>query len=169
MLKFLSGFDRVIARLCDVVVVVSSAMVVGLVFFLVVVRYILEMSIVGLDELALMSAIWLYMIGAIVASRRAEHLVVDFLPQRLKSPRLRWLHQKAVALLMIGASVFFISLAWDMMAFGIKRPQETPGLGLPELISLSAVALASIACFAYALRDLVTGRTCHNPTEPGGS
>lgn len=166
MTQFFNTLDRIVARLCDLVLLVASALVVGLVFFMVIARYVLEMSIVGIDEIALMSAIWLYMVGAMVASRRAEHLVVDFLPQRLSSPLLLKLHQRAVALLMIGASAFFIHLAWDMMEFGIKRPQETPGLGLPELISLSAVALASVVCFAYAVRDLVTGRACHNPKEP---
>ncbi|WP_264214396.1 TRAP transporter small permease [Leisingera thetidis] len=166
MTQFFSILDRTVARLSDIFVLITSAMVVGLVFFLVIARYVLEMSIVGIDEIALVAAIWLYMVGAIVASRRAEHLVVDFLPQRLASPRLLKLHQRVVALIMTGATIFFISLAWDMMGFAIKRPQETPGLGIPELIALSAVALASVVCFAYAIRDLVTGKACHNPKEP---
>ncbi|WP_424988106.1 TRAP transporter small permease [Microbulbifer sp. S227A] len=165
MTRFFNALDGFVARLCDLIVLVSSALVVGLVFFMVVARYVLELSIVGIDEIALISAIWLYMVGAMVASRRAEHLVVDFLPQRLTSPVLLKLHQRAVAILMIAASGFFIYLAWDMMGFAIKRPQETPGLGLPELIPLSAVALASVVCLAYAVRDLVTGRACHNSKE----
>lgn len=167
MFRFFSALDTIIARICDIVVVVASAMVVGLIFFLVIARYVLEWSIVGPDEIALVSAIWLYMMGAVVASRRAEHLVVDFLPQRLTSPLLLKLHQRAVAVIMIGATAFFVYLGWEMIAFGLRRPQETPGLGLPEIIPLSAVMLASIICFGYAVRDLVTGKACHNPIESG--
>lgn len=167
MLSFFSSIDRTIARVLNFVVIIASAMVAGLVFFMVIARYLLEWSIVGADELALVSAMWLYMVGAIIASRRAEHLVVDFLPQQLTSPVLLRLHQRVVALIMVATTVFFIYLAWRMMGFAIKRPQSTPGLGLSELIPLSAVALASIGCFAYALRDLITGKACHNPKETG--
>jgi len=134
---------------------------------MVIARYLLEWSLVGADEIVLFSAMWLYMTGAIIASRRAEHLVVDFLPQLLKSPVLLRLHQRVIALIMVGTTMFFMYLAWRMMSFAIKLPQTTPGLNLPELIPLSAVAIASIFCFAYAMRDLVTGRACHKPKEEG--
>jgi TRAP-type C4-dicarboxylate transport system permease small subunit len=167
MLSFFSSVDRVMARLLNLIAIIASVVVAGLVFFMVVARYALEWSIVGVDELALISAMWLYMVGGIIASRRAEHLVVDFLPQQLTSPFLLRLHQRVVALIMVATTVFFIYLAWRMMGFAIKRPQTTPGLGLPELIPLSSLALASIGCFAYAMRDLITGRACHNPKEEG--
>ncbi len=167
MLSFFSSIDNVMARLLNLIAIIASIVVTGLVFFMVIARYALEWSIVGVDELALISAMWLYMVGGIIASRRAEHLVVDFLPQQLTSPALLRLHQRVVALIMVGTTLFFIYLAWRMMGFAIKRPQTTPGLGLPELIPLSAVALASIGCFAYAMRDLITGRACHNPKEEG--
>jgi len=167
MLNIFSSIDRLMARLLNFIAIIASAVVTGLVFFMVIARYGLEWSIVGVDELALFSAMWLYMIGGVIASRRAEHLVVDFLPQQITSPVLLRLHQRVVALIMVATTLFFIYLAWRMMSFAIKRPQTTPGLGLPELIPLSAVALASIGCFAYAMRDLITGRACHNPKEEG--
>jgi TRAP-type C4-dicarboxylate transport system permease small subunit len=167
MLSFFSSVDRVMARLLNLIVILASLFMTVLVFFMVIARYALEWSIVGADELALIGAMWLYMVGGIIASRRAEHLVVDFLPQQLTSPVLLRLHQRVIALIMVATTLFFMYLAWRMMSFAIKRPQTTPGLGLPELIPLSAVALASIGCFCYAMRDLITGRTCHNPKEEG--
>lgn len=167
MLNFLSALDRSVACVFNFIVIVASALVAGLVFFMVVARYVLEWSVVGVDELALFSAMWLYMVGALIASRRAEHLVVDFLPQQIKSPRLLRLHQRVVALIMVVTTLFFIYLSWRMFSFAIKRPQTTPGLGLSELIPLSALMLASVGCFAYAMRDLITGRACHNPKEEG--
>lgn len=167
MLSFFSSIDRRLASLLNLIAIIASAMVAGVVFFMIIARYLLEWSLVGADEVALFSAMWLYMIGAIIASRRAEHLVVDFLPQLLKSPVLLRLHQRVIALIMVGTTLFFMYLAWNMMGFAIRLPQTTPGLSLPELIPLSAVALASIGCFAYAIRDLITGRACHNPKEEG--
>lgn len=162
MKKYFLVLDSIFAKFCDLIVMISSLLVVGLVFFMVIARYVLEWSIIGLDEIALIGAMWLYMTGAIVASRRAEHLVVDFLPRQLTSSALLRFQQRFVSLVMICASVFFIFLALRMLGFAIRRPQTTPGLGIPELVALSAVALNSIASFSYALRDFITGKACHN-------
>lgn len=156
-----------IGSIMDFIAIITSSAVAGLILFMVVTRYLLEWSIVGLDELALISAMWLYMTGAMIASRRAEHLVVDFLPQKITSPGLLRLHQRLVALIMLGTSVFFMYLAWKMLSFSLRRPQSTPGLNIPELIPQSAIIMASIGSFLYALRDLITGRPCHNPNETG--
>lgn len=167
MRAFFSALDHFVAGVFNLIAIASSVLLTGLVFFMIVARYLLEWSIVGLDEVALISAMWLYMTGAMIASRRAEHLVVDFLPQQLSSERLLRLHQRVIALIMLSTTIFFMYLAWRMYGFAAKRPQSTPGLGLPEMIPLSAVMLASVGCFAYALRDLITGKACHNPKETG--
>jgi len=167
MLKFFSSIDRAVASVLNVLVIITSTIVTGVIFFMVIARYILEWSFIGADEVALVSAIWLYMIGAIVASRRAEHLVVDFLPQFITSPMLLRLHQRLIALIMVATTGFFIYLVWNLFGFAIKRPQETAGLGIPEIIPLSAIALASIGGFSYAVRDLITGRACYNSTKEG--
>ena len=83
MLSLFSFIDRKLASLSNFIAIIASAMVTGLIFFMVIARYLLEWSLIGADEIALFSAMWLYMTGAIIASRRAEHLVVDFLPQLL--------------------------------------------------------------------------------------
>lgn len=167
MLAYFSALDRTAARVFNLIVILSSAILTGVIFFMVIARYLLEWSIIGADEIALFSAMWLYMTGAMVASRRAEHLVVDFLPQQMTSPKLLRLHQRVIALIMVATTVFFMYLSWRMFSFAIKRPQTTPGLGLSELIPLSAIMLASVGCFAYAIRDLITGKACHNPKEEG--
>lgn len=167
MLNFLSSIDRALARVFNFIVIIASTIVTGMVFFMVVARYALEWTVIGADEVALISAMWLYMVGAMIASRRAEHLVVDFLPQMLKSPVLLRLHQRVIALIMVGTTLFFMYLACRMLGFATRLPQSTPGLGIPELVPLSAVVLASVGCFGYAMRDLITGRAAHNPKEEG--
>lgn len=167
MLSFFSSLDRIIASVFNVIVIATSAIITGIIFFMVIARYALEWSVIGADEIALVSAMWLYMVSALIASRRAEHLVVDFIPQQISSPRLLNLHQRIIALIMVGTTAFFIYLSWRMLGFALKRPQTTAGLSIPELIPLSAVMLTSIGCFGYALRDLITGRACHNPKDTG--
>jgi TRAP-type C4-dicarboxylate transport system permease small subunit len=148
-------FDRGLMRLLSVIIIFTNLAVTGLVLFLVLARFVLGWSVVGVLELATLSAMWLYMCGAVVAARNREHLVVDFLPQSITNPKYKALHALAVSLIMVVLSLFFVRLASDMVGWSIKRPQTTAALSLPLMIPQSAVVLASVLCAIYALRDTV--------------
>ena len=148
-------FDAGIMWLMGLVVIVTNLAVTGLILFLVLARFVLGWSVVGVLELATLSAMWLYMCGAVIAARNRQHLVVDFLSQSLRSPRAKALHELAVSAIMVVLSLFFISLARDMVNWSIARPQTTAALSLPLMIPQSAIVLASGLFIIYALRDLV--------------
>ena len=164
-------FDRNLMRLLSTIIIVTNLAVTGLVLFLVLARFVLGWSVVGVLELATLSAMWLYMCGAVVAARNREHLVVDFLTQSLTNPKMRALHNLAVSAIMVVLSLFFVRLANDMVAWSIARPQTTAALSLPLMIPQSAIVVASVLCAIYALRDLVhairnlMGGQAPSPTE----
>jgi TRAP-type C4-dicarboxylate transport system permease small subunit len=155
MERMFGRFDRTLMWLMGAIVIFTNLAVAGLVLFLVLARFVLGWSVVGVLELATLFAMWLYMCGAVVAARNKEHLVVDFLSLSLTNPRTRAWHDLAVSLIMVVLSLFFISLANDMVAWSIKRPQTTAALSLPLMIPQSAIVLASVLCAIYALRDAV--------------
>lgn len=145
---------RGIAIALETVAILCYAAVVSLMLFLVVARYVLGLSIIGLHELMLLFAIQLYMAGALIASRRRDHLTVDWLPQRLTG-RARAANRILVAAVTIVVTGFFILWAYRMLAWGIERPQTTPALGLPLWLPQAAIMVAAIGSFGYALRDLI--------------
>ena len=155
MASFFEKFDKSLMWVLGVIVFVASLTMTALILFLVMARFIFGWSVVGILELATLSAIWLYMCGAVVAARNREHLVVDFLSHSLKSARHRAWHNLAVSLVMVVLSLFFIGLADDMLAWSMKRPQTTAALGLPLLIPQSAIILASGLFAIYTVRDAV--------------
>lgn len=167
MRSFISSFGAATARIFDVTAIFCNAAVACLVLSMVIVRYILNLSVVGLDELALICAMWLYMTGAMIASRHSEHLVVDFLSKQIKSPAMKRIYNRFIALIMVGASLFFMYLAWHMLSFSLRLPQTTPGLDIPEIIPQMSIIVASIGSFFYATRELITGIGCHNQDDPG--
>ncbi|MBS4011155.1 MAG: TRAP transporter small permease [Roseovarius sp.] len=148
-------FDQWLMWVMKALIIASNLAVTGLVLFLVLARFVLGWSVVGVLELATLSAMWLYMCGAVVAARNKEHLVVDFLSLSLTSPRARAVHDLAVSLIMVVLSVFFLKLASDMVGWSLKRPQTTAALSLPLMIPQSAIVMASVLCVVYAIRDLV--------------
>lgn len=155
MMRFFVELDRRIGWILNASVIISSITLVGLMLFLVVARYVFGWSVIGLLEMIMVFGMWLYMIGALIASRKREHLVVDFLHEQIASRRLRLLHRVVVAAVTFVICIFFGYLAYRMLQWGMRRPQHTPGLSLPLWWPQSAIMFASIGCSLYALRDLV--------------
>ncbi|WP_165814411.1 TRAP transporter small permease [Pararhodobacter oceanensis] len=147
--------DHWLMRLMSLVIFASTAAIVCLISFLILSRYVFGWSVIGMLELSTLSALWLYMIGAVVASRNREHITVDFTAQSLKSPRLTALHESLVSLIILILGVFFLSLAWDMLIWAQRRPQVTPGLNIPLLAGQSALITAAVLGLAYTIRDLI--------------
>lgn len=145
---------RWIAGGLDALAILCSALVTALMVFLVVARYVLGLSVVGLHELILLFALQLYMVGALIASRRREHLTVDWLAQRLTGARARALHGLFVAAVAMVVTLFFIVWTYRMFSWGLQRPQTTPALGIPLWLPQTAILLAAVGCCAYAARDL---------------
>lgn len=155
MVDLLRKLDAGLIGILNLIVIVTSLAITGLILFLVLARFVLGWSVVGVLELATLSAMWLYMCGAVVAARNHEHLVVDFLALSLKTPKHKALHTFAVSVIMVVLSLFFLSLANDMVAWSIKRPQTTAALSIPLIVPQSAVVLAAVLCAVYAVRDAI--------------
>lgn len=144
-----------VAGALDVVAIATSALVTGLMLLLVAARYLLGLSIVGLHELILVFAVQLYMVGALIASRRRDHLTVELVAQSLRNPGAKALHGALVSLLTLIVCGFFVFWAYKMLAWGIQRPQVTPAYRIPLWIPQLAIMIAAVGCFAYTLRDLL--------------
>ncbi|MCZ4351229.1 TRAP transporter small permease subunit [Roseovarius aestuarii] len=144
-----------IARFLDVVAIVSSLAVAGLMAFLVVARYVLGLSIVGLHELIMLAAVALYMTGAVIASRKRDHLTVDWIAGNITDPRRKAAHDLLIATLTIIITIFFIVWAYWMFSWGLKRPQTTPAYQIPLWVPQMAIGLAAVGCFCYAVRDFI--------------
>ena len=144
-----------IAWLLDIVAVATSLAVAGLMAFLVLARYVLGLSIVGLHELIMLAAVALYMVGAVIASRKRDHLTVDWIAGAITAPRGKAAHDLLIATLTIIITIFFIVWAYWMFSWGLKRPQTTPAYQIPLWVPQMAIGLAAIGCFCYAVRDFI--------------
>lgn len=147
---------KAIASALDALAIASSVLLTGLMAFLVIARYILGLSIVGLHELIMLFAVSLYMIGAVIASRKREHLVVGFLADLITDPRKQAIHAALISALTLVVTIFFITWAYWMFWWGLQRPQVTPAYQIPLYVPQFAIMVAAVGCFAYAARDLFT-------------
>lgn len=157
--RFLQSLDQLSAWVVDAAAFVVSLVVVGLMMTLVIGRYVFGWTYVGLLELIMLSGMWLYMLGILTASRRSQHLVVDYFEQKIKAPRAKALLKTAIGCVTLFSTLFFTFLAWKMLQWGFVRPQSMPGTGIPLWFPQSAILLAATGCTIYALRDIVIAAT----------
>lgn len=154
MLRMLIAIDSGADAILRMIVVFASAVVTLCLVGLVICRYVFGISLMAAHEASLFAAMWLYMCGAVLASRRNEHLVVDILASNLTG-RMKLAHQLVISVLTVVISSFFIFWVWKMLAWGLKRPQVIPGLDLPLWAAQAPIALAAIASLLYGLRDII--------------
>lgn len=155
----IAAIDRGFSVVLQALVLLTSAVITLALAALVVCRYFFGISLIGMHEASLLAAIWLYMCGAILASRRGEHLVVDMLANALPDARARNWHALLIALLTLGIAGCFGFWVWRMLAWGMQRPQSIPVLNLPLWVAQAPLALTALAAIAYALRDTLRAGT----------
>jgi TRAP-type C4-dicarboxylate transport system permease small subunit len=147
-----AGFGKLAAGVLDTLAALAMAVVVALMVFLIFARFA-NIAIVGIFEIIGLFAMASYMLGAATASRRHQHLVVDWLNEKLTDPRKRAIQQLVVALCTVVACGMFTYWTYRMLAWGVQRPQFTPSFGIPMWIPQLSLVVGSVGCLIYALRD----------------
>ena len=134
--------------------IASVLMVVLIAIFgwLVYGRYILNATPTWVEQVALLSVVWITFLGAAVGIRRGTHLSVDFIRDAAPVP-IRWSGLLFCAL----ALVFFgVMLAWQgVEMFERTARREIPLLGISEGWRAVPVVIGGAAIALYALDDAV--------------
>lgn len=127
--------------------------VTGLMLFIILSRYVFHWSIGGASEITLVFAMWLYMLGAVLASHRKQQIVVDLLPTSIKNPKFKLYHELLVSIITLCITIFFARWTYEMFIWGLKRPQTIPTLDISLFWSQAAVGVAAVGCVVQSLAD----------------
>lgn len=133
-------------------------------FVQVITRYLLEIPVMGLEETLLYPTLWLYMLGAVNASRENTQIRANVLEIFIKTERGHAL------LALLGEIISFIVLlwltwwAWDYTRYALRVWRESPTLYIPTFygdaalfISLSLMVLYTLWHLSRHVRALATG------------
>lgn len=120
----------------------------------VLLRYILHMPLMWLDETIIFPAIWMYMLGCANASRDDTQIVAKILPVFFPKPR-------PVAVFDFCARVFSVVisawLAWyavEYFFYSLETSRRTGYLFLPMYIGETAIATGMLLITGYCLAHL---------------
>lgn len=134
----------------------------------VVSRYVFETPLMGLEEMALLPTMWLYILGAVNASREDTQIRANVLEVFLKTDRARhWLTVISETISLIISS-WLTWWAWDYFKYAKRVWKESPTLYIPTIIYEAALFLGLVVMTLYVgwhllkhLRTLVAGGKAH--------
>ena len=158
MVKLLKAFeyiDKALSRVIRAIVILLSLFVAGAMVLGILMRSGLNAPMFGLEEIILFSVMWLYMMGAALASRDRSHLSADFVAVFVSNEKIRnalHLFATLISLVMVMA---FVVWSYDLLAWGLSKHQSTPVFQLPLYLSQGSLFCASLLFLFYMLRDVV--------------
>lgn len=154
LMTALGRLDSLLGMTMKTIAVVLSVVIVLLMVLEVITRYVLGEPFFGLEELTLISVMWLYMIGASMATRERSHLKADIIQFMVRNDRALRVIAALATLISLVMAVMIAQWAFDLMAWGYMKQQTTPVFAIPWVFSQSSLFFGSLAFVLYLIRDL---------------
>lgn len=120
----------------------------------VLLRYVLHMPLMWLDETIIFPAIWMYMLGCANASREDTQIVAKILPVFFPKPRPVAVFDFCARVFSLIISVWLTWYAVEYFFYSLEAHRKTSYLFLPLYIGETAIATGMILITCYCLLHL---------------
>jgi TRAP-type transport system small permease protein len=115
------------------------------------VRFFFKQSIFGLSDFIGFSSVWLYAIGAALASYDRTHIKAEFVNVFARSSRVRNLCRLVSAVISAGMSAIFTKWSWDLCVYSVAVGEVTQAYPVPKVIFQSSFFVGGILMVIYFL------------------
>ncbi len=116
-------------------------------FYQVIMRYVFEVPVMGLDEILVYPTLWLYFMGSVNACREDTQIKANVLDIFLKTDRARLKVRIVADIMSLVVSVWLTWWAWDYFRYALKVWKGSPTLYIPtfyaECVFFLGLALMS--------------------------
>ena len=133
-------------------------------FVQVITRYVLQIPVMGLEETMLYPTLWLYILGAVNASRENTHIRANVLEIWLTTERQHTVLAIIGEIISLIVGLWLLSWAWDYTRYAWRVWKESPTLYIPTFYSDVALVTGMALMMIYTawhlwghVRRLVTG------------
>lgn len=141
----------VLGNLEEIITALLIGFMIGLVTLSVFSRYVLNRPFSFTEEIVLMCMVWVCFLGACIAAKDREHIVIDIVLAIVPKPVSR-----AMEVFSLVATIILLAiLVWQGMIL-VDRTQfmQTTALQLPVGIMYIAIPVSSALMIVYNLRHL---------------
>lgn len=124
-------------------------------FVQVITRYVLEVPVMGLEEVMLYPTLWLYMLGAVNASREDTHIRANVLEIFLRTPRQHTILAIVGEVLSLAVGLWLTYWAWGFTSYSLRVWKESPTLYIPTFFSDIALLLGMVLMMLFTATHLL--------------
>lgn len=155
--KILSGIYEALLKIQKAILVLTSLLVVFIICCAVFMRYVVHTDLFAYDEIVMITAFWLYFIGASYGSHEDSHIKADIIQISLinKHPRKAAVFGLIARGLEVVFSLSIASWGWSLAAWQFKYMGRTMGWGIPLIVPQGAIVLGFSLMAFYALDHFV--------------
>lgn len=159
LLSIFNTIDNFLAVIIKPVVALFGFLIAVMLVVGITSRSLFNAPVFGLEELILISVMWLYMLGAVLASRERTHLSADFIQTFVKNQSVVKCFHFIASMVSLIMAVMFVSWSYDLAEWAVIKGQTTPVFGLPWYLSQSSLFITALLLVFYILRDMLTDLT----------
>jgi TRAP-type C4-dicarboxylate transport system permease small subunit len=127
-------------------------------FYQVVMRYIFEIPVMGLDEMIVYPTLWLYILGSVNAAREDTQIKANVLDVFLKTARARLIVRVIADFFSVVISSWLTYWAWDYFKYAKRVWKESPTLYIPtfwaECALFIGLVIMTIYCVIYFIKNI---------------
>jgi TRAP-type C4-dicarboxylate transport system permease small subunit len=133
----------------------------------VVTRYVLEIPMMGLEEMLIYPTLWLYVLGSVNASREDSQIRANVLDVFLKTQRARLKLAVTAEVISLGIVAWLTWWGWDFFRYSLRVWKESPTLYVPTFYSDCAVFIGLLLMTLWTVKSLIKHvrvLAAHNPS-----
>src|SRR6201994_4020258 len=161
-----ASLDSCLGMLVEIPAALLVVAEIVILFAGVVARYGLHRPLIWSDELASILFLWLAMLGAAVAFRRAEHMRMTAVVASARPATRAYLDVVATC----AALAFLLLIAWPAYEYAYEESFiTTPALQIPNIWRAAALPVGTCLMALFALLRLARGGGVRGPLAPGFS
>ena len=146
--RWITAFERGLARLVAVLVVLAGTVMVASLLIGVFFRYVVQSSLSWTDEVAMLSLSWTVFLSAVLLVRDNGHVRVEIIEQMLPAgvfrllQRLIWSGIAALGAWMVWTGWGFVEITMGQTSSAIRYPLWLRNLSMP--VSSALIALYAL-------------------------
>lgn len=120
-------------------------------FVQVVMRYIFEIPIMGLEEVLVYPTLWLYFLGSVNASREDTQIKANVLDVFLKTDRSKLTVRVIADALSLVTCSWLTWWAWEYFRYALRVWKESPTLYIPTFYAECAMFIGMVFMTFYVV------------------
>ena len=156
MKQFQILIDKVIDNIAKILTYLLVSMII-LVFITVIIRYMLNISYVALQELVMYFHALIFMFGVSYALKEKSHVKIDIIYNSLSKKNQYFISMLGTIIFIIPTSLFITYSSIDMVAQSwslLEGSSEAGGLDLVFILK-SVIPITGVLIFLQALSDII--------------